>query len=273
MVAAMPWLPSLATRRRLLALVRAAVTDVARAVVQAHRPRGIAARRKGPGDFVTAIDVAAERQLRRLLLAAHPEAGFLGEETGEQGLDRDFLWVVDPVDGTSNFARGLPCYAVAAACLHRGSPLVAAIWCEPEGVLYSAAAQLGAFRAGRRIRIGRGRRGDAAILGCQWHRGQPRMRFLERLQADGCRIRTFGSTVVQIADVVMGRLDGNVQQQGRIWDLAAPGLILLEAGGVFTDWQGQRVFPVADLSARHTPSIAAPAAVQQRLVCILNRSR
>jgi myo-inositol-1(or 4)-monophosphatase len=242
---------------------------VASRVVAAQKRTGrVPARRKGPGDFVTAIDVAAERDLRRRLCGGDPEAGFLGEETGAFHPGREYTWIVDPVDGTSNFARGLPCYAVAAACLWQGRPLAAAIWCEPEGALYSAAAGLGAFRGNRRIRIGRGQQRDAAIVGCQWFRGQQRMDFLTRLQADGCRIRTFGSTVVQIADVVMGRLDGNVQQQGRIWDLAAPGLILVEAGGRFTDWQGRPVFPAAGTEG-HTATIAGPANVHRRLLRLL----
>jgi myo-inositol-1(or 4)-monophosphatase len=266
-------LPPERTRRRLLAKARSAVTAVAARVVAARERSGrIAVRRKGPGDFVTAIDVAAERDLYRRLCAREPECGFLGEETGAFHPEREFTWIVDPVDGTSNFARGLPCYAVAAACLWRGHPLAAAIWCEPEGTLYSAAAGLGAFRGRRRIRIARGRQGDAAIVGCQWFRGQQRMGFLGRLQADGCRIRTFGSTVVQLALVVMGRLDGNVQQQGRIWDLAAPGLILVEAGGHFTDWQGRPVFPAAGAEG-HTATIAGPPNVHRRLLRLLRTRR
>ena len=82
----------------------------------------------------------------------------------------------------------------------------------------------------------RGRFDDGAMIGCQWFRGQADMRFLVALQSRGARIRTLGSTVVQLCDCAAGRLDGNVQQQGRLWDFAAAGLIAQEAGLRFTTW-------------------------------------
>ncbi|MGE3174086.1 MAG: inositol monophosphatase [Planctomycetota bacterium] len=259
--------PAATTLSRALTGAVAAVREaaaIARAASQ--RRRGTAPRRKGTGDFVTATDVRLERLLRRRLGGVLPEAGFLGEETDARGLDRDAVWVVDPIDGTSNFANGLPHWAVAVALLWRRRPVVAAIWCEPEGALYTAVHARGARREGRLLRPPRARWDDGAIVGCQWHRGQQQMDFLARLQRDGARVRTFGCTVVQLADVASGRLDGNVQQQGRIWDIAAPGLVLLEAGGAFTDWDGVPVFPLADLDVGHVPTIGASPDVHRRIL-------
>ncbi len=260
----------LAEVRRLLRLARTLTAEAAARIVPRQRRLGRpAALRKGVGDFVTVMDLRTERSLRRALRKAHPEAGFIGEETGHERPAAEFVWVVDPIDGTSNFASGLPTWAVAVACLHRGRPLTAAMWCEPEGALYWAGQGLGAFRQGRRLRMATPRRGDAAVIGCQWHRGQQDLGFLAAIQREGGRIRTLGSTVVQCCDLVMGRLDGNVQQQGRPWDLVAPGLLLEEAGGRLTDWQGRPVFPLADPTGGHTATIAGAPAAHRRLLAVL----
>ncbi len=264
----------LSTLRALAATARTAVAD---AGAQARRARtslrGLDVRRKGCGDFVTAVDLRIEARLRRSLSSAHPGHGFLGEEGGGSELAADFVWVVDPIDGTSNYARGLGYYAVAVACLHRGSPVVAAMSCQPEDRIYSAIQGLGAFRGRRRIRLGRGRLDDGSILGCQWHRASTSLDFVPGLVATGARLRNFGCTVVHLCEIAMGRLDGNVQEQGKIWDVAAPGLLVLEAGGRFTGWDGRPVFPFADLDGTiDYPTVAAPAAVHRRLLAALART-
>jgi len=231
-------------------------------------------RRKAVGDFVTAADLRAERQLRRTLEHLLPSAGFLGEETAPADLDREWLWVVDPIDGTSNFARGLPHYAVAVALLHRGDPALAVVHCFPDQACIVARRHGGARRlaagakAFRRLGTPTGRLDDGAMLGAQWHRGQQQMAFLAALQRRGGRIRTLGSSVTQLVDVALGRLDANVQQQGRVWDIAAAGLIVEEVGARFTDWGGKPVLPFRDLTVTHTPTIAAAANIH-RAVCRL----
>ena len=250
-------------RGQLVTAVRAAAKLVARA--QSRLPPS-AVRRKGVGDFVTLVDECAERQLRSVLGRLLPEAGFLGEESRPHGLDRDWVWVVDPIDGTSNFARGLPQFAVSAALLWRGQPVLACLHCAPEQAIYTATAGGGARRNGSRLTTPPGRLDDGAMIGCQWHRHRPLRGLLTRLQQHGGRIRTFGSTVVQLADVAVGRLDGNVQAPGRIWDIAAAALVVLEAGGCFTDWSGRPVFPLADLDIGHVATVAAPGNIHRQLL-------
>jgi len=250
--------------------LHAVVAGIAGKVAKAQaRLRPADVERKAVGDFVTKIDLRSEVELRRELRKLLPEAGFLGEETDVDGLDNDWLWVVDPIDGTSNFSRGLPHFAVSVALLFQRQPVLAAIHCAPEDAVYTAAYGIGAWRNRRRLTAPTGRFDDGAIIGCQWFRGQQEMGFLNALQSKGARIRTLGSTVVQVADVVRGRLDGNVQQQGRLWDFAAAGLIATEAGLRFTDWRGRPVFPVEDLEVEHTATIAAPVAVHRHLVRLL----
>lgn len=255
---------------RLAARLEPAVAALARAtgatVRRAQRRVGARnARRKGVGDFVTDVDVRAERSLRRSLVRLLPDAGFLGEETDPSDLDRDLLWVVDPIDGTSNFASGLPHFAVSVALLHRGQPILAALWAEPAGALFTARLGAGARRDGRRLHCPAGAIDDSGMIGCQWFRGQGDLGFVADLQRGGSRIRTFGSTVTQLLDVAQGRLDANVQEQGRIWDFAAAGLVVTESGGRFTTWAGSNVFPIRDLAIAHTATIASPRNVHRSL--------
>lgn len=256
--------PSLTHRSLLLLersvarLVAAIGADLARA---RQRLRAADVRRKGSGDFVTTLDLRAERRLRRDLARLLPAAGFLGEETAAAALDRELVWVVDPIDGTSNYANGLPHYAVAVALLAGRAPVLACIHAAPEGALYTARAGAGARRNGRRLRCPPGHVDDGGMIGCQWFRGAEDLSFVQRLQRGGSRIRTFGSTVTQLLDVATGRLDANCQQQGRIWDFAAAGLVVIEAGGHLTDWRGEPVFPLARLQAGHTATLAAAANV------------
>ncbi len=252
--------------RRLLASARAMVLEVAPAV-ERQRGRPVPMHRKGPGDYVTARDLAIERRLRRAVRSQHPGHGWLGEETGAHATAAEFVWLCDPIDGTSNFARGLAPHAIALACLHRGMPVAAAAFCMPERALYSAAAGLGAWRDRRRLRLRAKALGPASIVGVQWLRSARSFAMLERLSPTGARMRNFGCTVVQLCDVATGRLDANVQEQGRIWDLAAAALIVLEAGGRFTAWDGRPLLPFRDLSgARHHPSLAAAPRAHAQLV-------
>lgn len=261
-----------ATRRaeQLRGPVTAAVREVAGRALRAQarlRPEQVS--RKGVGDFVTEVDVRCERLLRRRLGALLTDAGFLGEETPAAALDQDWVWVVDPIDGTSNFARGLPQFSVSVALLFRGQPKLGVCHVLPEDRTFVAVHGRGLRRDGRVVAPPRARFDDGAMIGCQWFRGQADMGFLAALQSRGARIRTFGSTVVQLCDCAAGRLDGNVQQQGRLWDFAAAGLIAQEAGLRFTTWTGERVFPLPDFEAEHIATVAARPAVHRQLLELL----
>jgi myo-inositol-1(or 4)-monophosphatase len=253
-------------RRPVAALVRAVAATVRR---DQRRLKAADVLREGAGDFVTAADLRAEQRLRRALLALLPQAGFLGEESGLSEAPGDWVWIVDPIDGTSNYAQGLAHYAVSVALAFRGRPVLGVVHCFPEDATYVAVRGEGVLRDRRNVSPPRGRFDDGAVVGCQWFRGQADMGFLAALQADGARIRTFGSTVVQLCDCAMGRLDANVQQQGRVWDFAAAGLVATEAGLRFTDWRGAAVFPMQVAEPGHTATVAARPGVHRRILALL----
>lgn len=265
-----PALPSERLRRSLLRGARQLAEHGAEIAVRRHRPRGQTMQRKGEGDFVTAVDLSIERQLRREIRAGFPNHGILGEEGRPHRPEADFQWILDPIDGTSNFGRGLPTYAISVACFYRGYPLAVAMHCLPEAQSYLAAAGLGAWCGRQRLRMEPGRLDDGSILGLQWHRGPRELEYLPALTHSGTRIRNLGCTVSQLCAVAAGRLDGNVQEQGKIWDFAAAGLLVIEAGGRFTDWTGRDIFPLRDLDPEaHHPSLAAAPRVHRQLVRIL----
>ena len=226
---------------------------------------------KGEGDPVTHLDLEAEARLRTAIATAWPTHGFLGEETDATGLDREFVWIVDPIDGTANFAADITPWGVAVACLTRGAPIAAAVFCMPGQRTLAAAAGRGARADGERIRLrAGGALGADSLVGMQWFRGETRLPFLPRILATGTRIRVQGSTVTQICDVATGRLAANIQTQGRIWDIAAPALILEEAGGEIRDWQGRPIFPLRALDRdRHYPSVSGTHAVVGQVVALL----
>lgn len=226
---------------------------------------------KAEGDPVTHLDLEAEARMRAAIAKAWPTHGFLGEETEATGLDREFVWIVDPIDGTANFAANITPWGVAVACLTRGVPIAAAVFCMPGRRTFAAAAGRGARVDGQRIRLqSSGTLGPDSLVGMQWFRGETRLPFLPRILATGTRIRVQGSTVTQICDVATGRLAANIQTQGRIWDIAAPALILKEAGGELCDWLGQPIFPLRALDRdRHYPSVSGTRAVVSQVVALL----
>jgi myo-inositol-1(or 4)-monophosphatase len=230
---------------------------------------------KGEGDPVTELDLEAERRLRAATAKAWPSHGFLGEETGATGLDRDFVWIVDPIDGTANFAADLMPWGVAVACVTRGSPIAAAVYCMPQRQTMVACAGSGAHVNGHRLTLSsRPPLGPESLVGVQWFRGVDEVPFLPPVLATGTRVRVFGSTVTQMCDVAAGRLDANVQSQGRVWDIAAPALVVMEAGGEVTDWQGRSIFPLASLSPDlHHPHVCGTAAIVRQMVDLLRMPR
>lgn len=256
--------------RRLVKTAREAAATGGELVTRRYRPFGQALHSKAPGDFVTEVDLAAEKLLRRRILTEWPDHGMLGEEQPPENLDADLVWILDPIDGTSNFGRGLPTFAVSVACVHRGTPVAAAVHCLPEDATYHAGIGLGAFRERRRLRL-RARRLDLkAIVAVQWHRGPREFGYLEELTRTGTRIRNLGCTAAQLCDVAAGRLDANVQEQGKIWDFAAAALLVQEAGGRFTSWDGDPIFPLSGFDgAVHHPSVAAHPAVHRELCALL----
>jgi myo-inositol-1(or 4)-monophosphatase len=224
---------------------------------------------KGPGNFVTAADHRAEETLYRELTRARPGYGFLMEERGVvEGPDKTHRWIVDPLDGTTNFLHGLPIFCIAIALEREGEIVCAVVYNPILDELYTAERGQGAFVNSRRLRVAaRKQLADCIISIGIPHRGRAEHpRFLGEctaLMAQAGGLRRTGSAAIDLAWVAAGRFDGYVEHQLKPWDVAAGSLLVREAGGFVTDPAGgQSMFETGSV-------VAGNQAVHKALLAVL----
>jgi myo-inositol-1(or 4)-monophosphatase len=200
---------------------------------------------KGRADFVTEVDRDAERLIAETLLAAAPASVVVGEELTPDGAQSGLTWVVDPLDGTTNFLHRFPFYAVSIAALVDAEPVVGLVHHVSPGIRYHALAGGGAFQDGAPIKVSRVIDPRHALIGT----GFPfkYMAQLPRYQAQfaavlgsAAGIRRPGSAALDLCDVAAGRFDGFWELVLAPWDVAAGTLIVREAGGLVTGLDGDR---------------------------------
>ncbi|MBI1415954.1 MAG: inositol monophosphatase [Limimaricola sp.] len=192
---------------------------------------------KGPGDFVSRADRQAETTIRDDLMAARPSYGFVGEEGGEiAGEDPTRRWIVDPLDGTSNFLHGLPHWAVSIALEHKGQPVAGVIYDPVKDEMFYAEKGEGAWLNESRLRVS----GRTRMIECLFATGLPfggrsdlpaTLQDLARLLPACAGVRRFGAAALDLAYVAAGRYDGFWERRLHAWDIAAGVVILREAGG------------------------------------------
>jgi len=201
---------------------------------------------KGPANFVSAADTRAEEILYTELIRARPGYGFLMEERGEvEGADRTHRWIVDPLDGTTNFLHGIPHFAISIA-LEREGDLVAGLIFNPANQeTFTAERGKGAYlNDRRRLRVAARTELSTSVIGTGIpHSGRPEHDlFLEELRAvmaASAGVRRMGAASLDLAWTAAGRLDGFWERNLRPWDLAAGIVILREAGGYVSDAEGK----------------------------------
>jgi myo-inositol-1(or 4)-monophosphatase len=203
--------------------------------------------RKGPKDYVTEVDRAAEESIIDILRTAYPEHSFLGEESGAHAAGGDhpapeFRWVIDPLDGTTNFIHGFAHYAVSIALMHRGQAAHAVVYDPTRNEMFTASRGSGAFLNDRRVRVSSCMRYHDALLSSHIPQSTalPATSPFVSLLADCAAARRTGSTVLDLAWVSCGRLDGFCGAGLKPWDMAAGGLLAQEAGGLVADFQGEQ---------------------------------
>ncbi|MGY6535061.1 MAG: inositol monophosphatase family protein [Pararhodobacter sp.] len=195
---------------------------------------------KGPGDFVTRADREAERLIREDLMTARPNYGWLGEESDETpGTDPTRRWIVDPLDGTTNFLHGLPHWAVSIALEHKGEITAAVVFDAAKGELFYAEKGLGAFLNDQRLRVsGRARMNEALFATGVPFGARPALpatlQDVARLMPVCAGLRRWGAASLDLAYVAAGRLDGYWERGLKPWDVAA-GLLLVRAAGGFVE--------------------------------------
>jgi len=206
---------------------------------------------KGVADLVTEIDLKCEREIVSLITKRHPGHSILAEEGGETRPGADHLWIIDPVDGTTNYAHGFRRFAVCVALAINGKAAAGAVYSPVLDEMFTAVRGGGAYLNGERIRVSEVDRVEDALIGTgfAYDRGERLGMDLElyvRLLPKAQSVRRSGCAGLDLCDVACGRYDGFWELNLSPWDVAAGTLIIEEAGGKWTGVSGQEV----DLFAR-----------------------
>ena len=204
------------------------------------REQGLLPEEKDRNDFVTETDRQSERMIKETLSKVFPEIGFLAEEEGSRP-EGDSYWIVDPLDGTTNFIHGFPHIAVTIALVDAGRIVLGLAYDPLREELFEASLGGGAFLGGEPIEVSRAERLEDALLGTGFpfriHRQLDDYMALFRELFSGCRgVRRAGAAVLDLAYVAAGRLDGFFELGLNPWDVAAGALLIREAGGTVTDF-------------------------------------
>lgn len=229
-------------------LIEEFIQDVAReagGIVKKHYQTDFRKRSKdGGGDVVTEIDEAVENYIVGRIKSQYPDDAILSEECGAiEGGSR--VWIIDPIDGTRNFVKGIPFFCVSIAAVTDGQIEVGAIYDPVHDEMFFAKRGSGATVNGDAIRVAEESTIDDALISVSWvKRKVDRRRFVsyvEQISKDTSYFRRFGSAALVLAYVACGRLHGYMQGGLNPWDVAAGILIIEEAGGVVTDFEGKPI--------------------------------
>ena len=225
---------------------------------------------KGPANFVSAADHRAEEILCAELSAARPGYGFLGEEgVRREGTDRTHTWIVDPLDGTSNFLHGIPHFAISIGLEREGEIVAGLVYNPLDDELFTAERGKGAFLNDRRLRVAARQRLADAVIACGLpHLGRGDLalnnRELAAVQPKVAGLRRFGAAALDLAWVAAGRFDGFWERGLSPWDVAAGSILVREAGGFVTDLDG------ADTPWISGDVVAGNETMHRELVHLLN---
>ena len=253
----------------LLHLCRLAAGRAAEYLRGVERPRDPAGwSLKGSRDFVTEVDRTAEGVVAEVLLAAEPGSRIVGEELSPELVTDGLVWIVDPLDGTTNFLHGFPSYAVSVAAAVDGVLQAGVVIQVPRNETYFASRGGGAWQDERRLAVSAIVEPEFALVGTGFPFKDTTdigdyLAQLARIAARTSGIRRPGSAALDLADVAAGRFDGFWEQRLSAWDIAAGTLLIREAGGIVTDYGGR------DVGVEHGAVVAGNPAIHRWLLRVL----
>jgi myo-inositol-1(or 4)-monophosphatase len=228
--------------------------------------------KKGDIDLVTEVDLEVERMFRALIAARFPDHRVLAEEMGETGTDSRYRWVFDPLDGTTNYAHGIPIFCATVALEIDGVPTVGAVFDPSRNELFTAERGVGAWLNGERLRVsGTSSLGEAVLVTGFPYDVRDRLddlvglfgAFLSHARA----VRRLGSAAIDLCWTAAGRLDGFWEQSLKAWDVMAGALIVQESGGRVTSVDGSDWKPYAG------NVLASNGLVHDEMVAVVHRFR
>lgn len=241
--------------RRAAAIINRASFDIDRIKVN----------EKSPNDFVTEVDQAAEQAIIDVLHQAYPDHAFLCEESGASANLNDqneFVWIIDPLDGTTNFIHGFPQYCVSIALQHRGQITQAVVYDPTRNDLFTATKGAGAYLNDKRLRVSKRDRLADGLIGTGFpYRDMERLeQYIDmfRIMAQRCAgLRRPGAAALDLAYVAAGRLDGFFEKGLKPWDMAAGALLVTEAGGIVGTFEGESDYLYRGDAIAGTPKVFA----------------
>ncbi len=220
---------------------------------------------KLPNDFVTEVDRASEDAIIEVLRDAYPEHAILAEESGRSAgakPDSEFVWIIDPLDGTTNFIHGFPQYAISIALMKNGALEHGVVYDPISNELFTATRGSGAFLNDRRIRVSRRNRLGDALLGTgfpfrEFNRIDAYLQTFKELTRKSSGIRRAGAAALDLAYIAAGRLDGFWEANLAPWDMAAGALLITEAGGLVSGFGGEADYLDSGMIVAGTPKVFA----------------
>jgi myo-inositol-1(or 4)-monophosphatase len=225
--------------------------------------------KKGFRDYVTNVDKTAEEIIISAIRKKFPTHGILSEEKGNLGNKSDYLWIIDPLDGTYNYAAEIPVYGISIALYLDGKALIGVNYLPHLKELYEAGMGQGAFLNGKRIRVSDIRFLDKSFIlpesGYKMDRIREKAENYMNLLEKSEKVRILGSFVFQFSLVAAGRVDGVTGETGRPWDYAASVLIIKEAGGRVTNFKGEEFKIIKD-----SKILATNGKIHNQLLKLLN---
>jgi myo-inositol-1(or 4)-monophosphatase len=221
---------------------------------------GLKVRAKQANDFVTQVDQQAEEAIMGIVRNSYPEHGFHAEESGRTEGKGEYVWIIDPLDGTTNFIHGFPQYCVSIGVQHRGSLAHAVVYDPLKNELFTASKGRGAFLNDRRIRVSKCLRLEDALVGTGFPfreitRIDLYVRQLKNLMTGSSGVRRAGAAALDLAYVACGRLDAFWELGLSPWDMAAGALLIQEAGGLVGDLEGEANYLERGEIASATPKV------------------
>lgn len=199
---------------------------------------------KGINQLVSFVDVESEKMLVAFLAELIPNCGFITEEnTVESVQNKEWIWVIDPLDGTTNFLHGLPAFSISVGLLHQGTPVAGVVYAPYWGEMFTAAKNAGAFLNDQPIYVSETAALKSSLIatGFPYYQFQNMPEYLEALKElmqNTHGLRRMGSAAIDLAYTACGRFDGFYESGLSSWDIAAGVLLVQEAGGVVTDFAG-----------------------------------
>lgn len=234
-------------------------------VIKKTRSGGLMFRQKSYKEMVTNCDIGSESAIVEVLKGKYPNSSIYSEEVGDISEEEELLWVLDPIDGTHNFIHNIPFYAISIGAYHKGEAVSGMIYLPEFDACYYALRGKGAFLNDKRIHASDSEKLSKAMVAYdnQFHKHKAMLKNLPLLQEKCFTLRIFGSAAVDICKVSEGGIEARVFHKTKFVDFSAGSLIVKEAGGNITDFNGCKVTP------KTSDAIVSNGRIHEELVDLL----